>query len=53
MPIQLGFNVINGVYDIPVPERRIFCRVSDIIALKFFTAPASQLWEFEIDIMEM
>lgn len=53
MPVQLGFNVLNGCYDIPVPERRIFCRVSDIIGLKFFTAPASQLWEFEIDITEM
>lgn len=52
MPVQLGYNVLNGVYDIPVPERRLFCRVNDIIGLKFFTAPASQLWEFEIDIQE-
>ena len=53
VPVQLGFNVLNGWYEMPVPEARLSCRVSDIIGLKFFTAPASQDWNYEIRIMEL
>jgi len=53
VPLQLGFNVLNGCYEIPVPERRLWVPPSGIIGVKFFSAPSSQIWEFNIGIMEL
>lgn len=52
VPLQEGFNVLNGWLYIPVPEERLYVPPGGIIALKFLTAPASQTWKQEIVIME-
>lgn len=51
--LREGFNVLNGWLYMPVPEERIQFRVSDIVALRFLTAPASQLWNAKIVIREL
>lgn len=48
-----GFNVLNGYKYLPVPEERILVAGGGIIALKFFTAPANQNWDFQSTIQEL
>lgn len=50
---KLGFNVLNGDYRLPIPESRIHVPGAGIIAMKFLNAPASQTWDFEMEIMEL
>jgi hypothetical protein len=51
--LKEGFNVLNGWAHVPVPERRFQVAVSEIVALKFLTAPASQLWQAWMVIREL
>ena len=51
--LKEGLNVLNGWQHIPIPEDRIQCKVGEIIALKFLTAPASQLWQAWLKIREL
>lgn len=48
-----GFNVLNGYKYLPVPEERLIVPGAGIIGLKFFNAPASQNWDFQVSVMEL
>jgi hypothetical protein len=50
---ERGFNVLNGVELVWVPEERIIVPVNGIIALKFLTAPASQTWFASLTFAEL
>ena len=50
---KLPYNVLNGLYHLQVPESRIHVPGAGIIGLKFLNAPASQTWDYEIEIMEL
>lgn len=52
VPVREGFNVLNGWLHLPVPEKRQLVRASAIMALKYLTAPASQTWNWLIEIRE-
>jgi|SRR5712675_209437 len=49
---RLGFNVLNGLYELAIPEERIWVPPGGIIGLKFIVAPASQTWNFLWTIRE-
>lgn len=51
--LKEAFNVLNGWLHAPAPEARIWVPPSGIIALKFLTAPASQLWQFWMKLREL
>lgn len=51
--VKEGFNVLNGWLHQPPPECRIWVPPAGIIALKFLTAPASQLWQFWMKLREL
>lgn len=50
--LRLGFNVLNGLYELPVPEERIWIPPGGILGLKFAVAPASQTWNFLMTLRE-
>ena len=47
-----GFNIVNGTLYLPPPEARILIGPSEIIGLKFPTAPTSAGWITEIEWLE-
>jgi len=48
-----GFNVLNGVDKVWLPDERIFVEAAGIIGLKFTTAPATHDWQMAITIKEL
>jgi hypothetical protein len=48
-----GFNVLNGLIFLPTPEEKWYIPAGGIGALKFPTAPASQVWNASVTVMEM
>jgi len=52
---KFGFNVLSGYSrQLLLEERALFrCKLGEIIALKFLTAPATQLWQFNVVLMEI
>ena len=53
IPVQDGFNVLNGWSYQPVPESRLFVPAAGLVGLKFLTAPASQTWEIYAEVLEL
>ncbi len=49
---ESGFNIVNGVLYLPPPEARFTIGPSEIIALKYPTAPTSAGWIAEIEWIE-
>ena len=47
-----GFNVLNGIAWIYIPELRIHLQTSGIIGLKFPVAPAANTFSFKIGFLE-
>jgi len=50
---RYGFNVLSGWEKVYLPEERIVIPAGGIVALKFFTAPANQNWQFGMDVREL
>jgi len=49
---ESGFNIVNGVLYLPPPEARFLIGPSEIIAIKFPTAPTSAGWITEVEFIE-
>lgn len=49
---ESGFNIVNGVLYLPPPEARFMIGPSEIIGIKFPTAPTSAGWITEIEWIE-
>jgi len=47
-----GFNIVNGTLYLPPPEARIFIGPSEIVGIKFPTAPTSAGWITEVEWIE-
>lgn len=50
---KLPFNVLNGLYHLPIPEGRLHVPGGGLLAMKFLNAPTTQTWLFEIELMEL
>lgn len=50
---EIGFNVLNGMLWLPVPEERFIVPQGGIIALKFPDAPPSATWNAQIYFREL
>lgn len=48
-----GFNVLNGVDKVWLPDDRIFIPAAGIIGLKFTAAPAAHDWQMAITVKEL
>jgi len=52
-PWEEGFNVLNGIRYVPLPDERIMVEAASFIGLKFRVAPASHTWQMGIVIKEL